>query len=36
MKFLEAVKKAFTKHIPLKILALVLAVFIVVIANAIV
>ena len=35
MKFLEFMKNVFTKRIPIKILALVLAVFAVVIVNII-
>ena len=35
MKFLEVMKKVFTQHIPLKLLAAVLAVITVVIINAV-
>lgn len=35
MKFKEAIKKIFTKHIPLKLLSIVLAVVVVIIINAV-
>gem|GEM_PF-5354491 len=35
MKFLETVKKIFTKHIPLKLVALALAVAVVIVINAV-
>lgn len=35
MKFKEALKKAFTKHVPLKLLALVLAFVVAIIIHAV-
>lgn len=34
MKFFEAIGKAFTRHIPLKLLAILLAAFSVIVINA--